>query len=221
MRRTALDLCCCEGGATAGYRSAGFKVTGIDKVAWPNYPGDEFVQGDAIAYLWEHGHRYDAVFGSPPCLLHSTLNAYNGKVYDDLIDAMRDGMIASGRPWVIENVPTAPLRDPVVLCGSHFGLNMKRHRHFETGGGFTFAAPWVCPNNNAAHKPCVRNGYLPTAERPWMSIHGGKHSAAWLDRARHEMGMPWASSVESVCQAIPPVYAEYIGRATIDHLDAL
>lgn len=212
-----LDLFCCEGGATAGYQRAGFHVTGVDTVARPNYPGDEFHQGDAVAFVTRWGRSFDLVAGSPPCHAHSTLNAYNGVDYLDLIPETRAAMAVVGRPYVIENVMGAPLHNPVVLCGTHFGLSMYRHRQFETGNGFVFAPPWVCRGGRDQHRwLCSRNGSLPTAERPFMSIHGGKHSRAWLERAAAEMGTPWVTSVESVCQAIPPAYTEHIGRAFLE-----
>ena len=39
----------------------------------------------------------------------------------------------TGLPWVIENVPGAPMRADLKLCGCMFGLpNLKRERWFET-----------------------------------------------------------------------------------------
>lgn len=211
-----LDACCCDGGATRGYQVAGFRVTGIDINPQPNYCGDEFIQGDAISYIREHGHEYEAGVGSPPCQKYTPLNAYNHKEYPDLIAPMREAMRATGRPYVIENVEAAAaeLIDPIMLCGPMFDLNIYRHRLFETGNGFTLTEPehpqhlWLC----------TRNGYLPTPERPFMSIHGGKHSRAWVMKAAEVMGVPWMvdadtkRSIRSVCEAIPPAYTEFIGR---------
>lgn len=211
---TALDLCCCDGGATRGYQLAGFKVTGVDVNEQPRYCGDDFVRGDAIEFLERHGHQFDVVVGSPPCQHDSPLNAYNHKSYPQLIEPMREGMRRAGRPYVIENVETAGYRliDPVMLCGPMFGLSIYRHRLFES------SAPLTVP----AHGPhlwlCTRNGYLPTPARPFMSIHGGKHSRAWALKAAEVMGVPWVvdadtkRSIRSVCEAIPPAYTEWIGR---------
>ena len=57
-----------------------------------------------------------------------------------LIDAVREILQASGKPWVIENVPGAPLakesdlfgQHGVVICGTMFGLRIYRHQIFET-----------------------------------------------------------------------------------------
>lgn len=211
-----LDLYCCAGGATRGYQQAGFHVTGVDIQPQPNYCGDEFHQADAIEYIKAHGHEYDVITGSPPCQAHSPLNAYNKKTYPQLIGPTREAMIAAGRPYVIENVEAArpELIDPVLLCGPMFELRMYRHRLFEAGGGFTFTPP-----PHPAHEAlCIRNGYLPTTERPFMSIHGGKHSRAWLEAAKDAMDMPWVQTIREVCEAIPPAYTRHIGEALMAHI---
>lgn len=216
MRMKALDLFCCAGGAAMGLHRAGFEVTGVDIEPQPNYPFACFIL-DALAFPLRYGPPpgepgYDFIWASPPCQKYTPLNAYNKKIYPDLIDVVRAKLIASGIPYVIENVPQAPLRNPITLCGPMFGLKVYRHRSFEAS--FPLGAP-----PHPAHKHlCARNGYLPTAERPFMSVHGGRHSTAWRKRAAAEMGVPWMTNIREVCEAIPPAYAEYIGRAAIAHL---
>lgn len=207
-----LDLFCCAGGAGFGYHRVGFQVTGVDIQPQPNYPFP-FVQADALEYLADHGGEFDFIHASPPCQAYSPLNAYNHKTYPDLISPARPLLQATGRPYVIENVEAArdELQDPVMLCGPMFGLRMYRHRLFEAGGGLTLPQP-DHPEHAAL---CVRNGYLPTQERPFMSIHGGKHSRAWLEAAKEVMGVPWVQTIREVCEAIPPAYTEYIGQAAM------
>ncbi|MFE0023390.1 hypothetical protein [Amycolatopsis sp. NPDC059021] len=195
---------------------------GVDIQPQPNYAGDEFIQGEAVALapvLVSH-FRPAAVVGSPPCQAFSNLNAYNQLSYPNLIPALRARFEETGLPYVIENVPGAKewLTDPVTICGGSLGLPLIRHRLFETGGGFTLAPPAHRP-----HQRCVRNGSLPTAKAPWMSIHGGKHSRAWLEAAKKAMGMPWvskdtATGIREVCEAAPPAYGEHIGRQLMTHL---
>ncbi|MEU6264859.1 DNA cytosine methyltransferase [Saccharopolyspora shandongensis] len=210
-RPRLLDLFCCAGGAGMGYHRAGFDVVGVDIGPQPNYPF-EFHQADAIEFLTERGREFDAIHASPPCQAFSPLNAYNHKTYPDLVDAVRAALVASGKPYVIENVPQAPLREPVILCGAMFGLRVYRHRAFET------SFPLATQPHPAHVARCVRNGYLPTPDRPFMSIHGGKHSKAWRAKAAEVMDVPWTATIIEVCEAIPPAFTEHIGAALLDVL---
>ena len=87
MRPRLLDLFCGEGGASVGYHRAGFDVFGVDlggkkKDGTPtlgplrHYPFD-FHRGDALAFLAEHGHEFDAIHASPPCQGYSIATAGN------------------------------------------------------------------------------------------------------------------------------------------------
>lgn len=219
---TVLDTFCCSGGMGMGFYLAGFDVVGVDIDPQPNYPFP-FIQADAVEFISRYGARYDLIHGSPPCQDYSNLNAYNHKDYPRLIEPTREAMVASGRPYVIENVEAAAreLKDPITLCGPMFDLRVYRHRVFETNWGLT---PPAHPKHSAL---CTRNGYLPTPERPFMSIHGGKHSRAWQNAAADAMGMPWIRveaggdvklGIREVCEAIPPAYSEWIGRRAAEHI---
>jgi DNA (cytosine-5)-methyltransferase 1 len=198
-----LDLCCCAGGASAGYVRAGHTVLGVDIHPQPTYPY-KFLQWDALD-LDIRG--FDFIHASPPCQAYSPLNAYNQINYPDIIHPMREMLVRTGIPFVIENVMQAPLINPVKLCGPMFGLKLYRHRGFEAHG-FTLEQP-----QHARHyELCSRNGYLPTEDRPFMSIHGGKHSIAWTRKACEYMQTPWMITVKEVCESIPPAYTEYIGQ---------
>jgi DNA (cytosine-5)-methyltransferase 1 len=210
-----LDTYCCGGGMAMGYYLAGFEVVGVDIDPQPNYPFP-FVQGDAVEFIKEHGHEYDLIHGSPPCQDYSNLNAYNKKSYPRLIGPTRDAMVATGQPYVMENVEIAGIEliDPITLCGPMFGLNVYRHRVFETNW------PLVAPAHGKHVARCMRNGYVPTPEKPFMTITGGAHSRAWQNAACDAMGMPWIKvpaggdiklGIREVCEAIPPAYAEWIG----------
>ena len=211
-RPRVLDLFCHRGGMAMGYHLAGFDVVGVDLDAScaEEYPFT-FVHGDAIEYLLAHGHEYDIVHGSPPCQAYTPLNAYNHKIYPDLIAPTRTAMQAIGRPYVIENVEAArpEMVNPVMLCGPMFGLRMYRHRLFEA------SFPLAPPPHLAHVARCSRNGYLPTPERPFMTITGGRHSKAWQRAAAEAMGTPWITTIRGVCEAIPPAYAKHIGQAAL------
>lgn len=200
------DVCCCAGGAGYGYSLAGFEVTGVDIDPQPSYPF-AFIQADALEFLDSLSRSdFDLIHASPPCQAYSPLNAYNKVSYPDLVAPVRTRLKRLGIPYVIENVVQAPLRNPVILCGQSHGLKMYRHRGFEC----SFSVRGVMHGAHI-HK-CARNGYLPTVERPYMSIHGGKHSRAWLAAAKTCMGIEWVSTIREICEAIPPAYTEYIGR---------
>ncbi|WP_381801045.1 SAM-dependent methyltransferase [Streptomyces niveus] len=219
-----LDTFCCGGGMGMGmgYWLAGFDVVGVDIDPQPNYPFP-FIRGDAIEYIEAHGHEYDLGHGSPPCQRYTPLNAYNHKVYPDLIAPTRAAFEKAGLPYIIENVEAAApeLNDPTLLCGPMFGLSVYRHRLFETNW------PLAAPAHPKHVELCTRNGYLPTPEKPFMSIHGGRHSRAWQNAACDAMGMPWIKvpaggdiklGIREVCEAIPPAYAKWIGLAAAAHI---
>lgn len=185
MKPLLLDAFCCAGGAGYGYHLAGFDVVGVDIEPQPNYPF-EFVQADAIEYIRAHGGGFALIHASPPCQAWSPLNAYNKKDYPELIAPAREAIQSTGKPYVIENVPTAEsqLVNPTMLCGTMFDLKIYRHRLFETSFDFKV------PEHGDHLELCQRNGYLPTPARPFMTISGGKHSAAWQRAACEAMGTP-------------------------------
>lgn len=145
-----LDLFCGACGAAMGYHRAGFDVAGVDIRPQPNYPF-EFHQDDAFDVFdrISSGHhmswidQFDAIHASPPCQAYSVANNIHGrKDHPELIEAARGLLQETGLPYVIENVPGAPLIDPVTICGLSVGLNVKRHRLFETN--FPLMVPPCC-----------------------------------------------------------------------------
>jgi len=187
MAPRILDAFCGAGGAAVGYHRAGFEVVGVDINPQPNYPF-EFHQADALEFLADHGHEYDVRHASPPCQHYAAVTSWRGNQDDhpDLVDATRDALLLTGGSYVIENVPGAPLRRDLTLCGSMFGLRVRRHRIFES------SAPLTAPE-----KGCRHAGLLPF-------MHKGERAYA------DAMGCTWMSSMEGR-QAIPPAYTEHIG----------
>jgi DNA (cytosine-5)-methyltransferase 1 len=205
-----LDLFCCEGGAGEGYRLAGFDVTGVDIEPKPRNP-HTFVQADALEYVVEHGHEYDAIHASPPCQAHSSIGKQSsqrhGHEYPDLIAPTRAALIASGKPYVMENVIGAPMQNHIMLCGSSFGLDVRRHRLFECS--FPILAP-PC----AHHLQTPRFRSLDKRHKGLaavVGVHGHINYAG--ERAIREAamgGIDWMSD-HGLAQAIPPAYTEHIG----------
>lgn len=202
-RPRLLDLCCCAGGAGMGYARAGFDVVGVDLVPSRNNPHPVIV-ADALEYLRAHGHEYDAIHASPPCQRYArvTLRNRHGsrESHPDMVGRMREALQATGRPWVMENVPEAPLLSPIVLCGLSFGLGTLRHRAFEAS--FLILAP----GGHVTHPPNARKAGL-------LTVAGHRQFAGDTVGARRAaMGIDWPMTNEEVTQAIPPAYTEFIGR---------
>lgn len=200
-----------------GYHRAGFDVVGVDIDPQPNYPFEHHV-GDAIKFIVEHGHKFDAIHASPPCQRFSDLAKRNGNADDwpDLIEPTRNALRFAGRPYVIENVEGAPLRDPIVLCGTRFPeLRVLRHRLFETSFP---VAPLPCGNRHPLvftyDKRKAHYGKL-DQNAAYVQVTGGGNCT--VANARAAMGIPWATK-EEINEAIPPAYTEYIGRALIEYL---
>lgn len=197
-----MDLFCGAGGCSMGYHRAGFEVVGVDLHPQKRYPF-EFHQADAIKFCREHGHEFDAIHASPPCQAHSALRALQkGKVYPDLIPATRAAVAATGKPYVIENVPGAPLGATgwlLLLCGTMFGLvtpdgraEIRRHRLFECSWWFGL-------------RPECQHGQA-RATLPHMAAHG----QPGLSRARREAltvtghsthGASYANARKVICVA--------------------
>jgi DNA (cytosine-5)-methyltransferase 1 len=206
-----LDLYCGQGGASAGYVAAGFDVTGVDIKPEPHYPW-RFHQEDALTalenYLAEGDGSFDAIHASPPCQAFTKAQRIRDNGHADLVAPTRELLKQSGLPYVIENVPGAPLEDPIELCGTMFGLRLYRHRLFETS--FPIGAPL---HGQHLHKQ-VKMGRRPRPEE-FLQPVGNFSGAA---EARVEMGMPWATR-DGLREAIPAAYTEYVGGVLMSHLE--
>lgn len=205
-RPRLLDLFCGQGGAGWGYHLAGFDVVGVDIRPQPLYPdGFHFVHGDALEYLQEYGHLFDLIHASPPCRAYT--RARNGATvryqHPELVEPTRQLLKSTGRPWVMENVPGAPLHNPVLLCGAMFGLRMYRHRLFEV---HTPRARLRLMRHPRHRRPVARMGRKPTPGEYW-SIAG---NFSGVKEAGIAMEMPWANQ-DGLRQAIPPAYTRWIG----------
>jgi DNA (cytosine-5)-methyltransferase 1 len=202
-----LDLFCGAGGSAVGYHRAGFDVVGVDNQPQPRYPF-EFHQADALHVLngWRVGFQepyalsISAIHASPPCQAYS-VTTRDKTGHPDLVAEVRELLERTGLPYVIENVPGAPLREPVTICGSSLGLRVRRHRLFETN--------WLLMVPPCAHGQ----------QGQPVGVYG-EGSATGQKRGRKAsteaevlavMEMPWADR-KTATQAIPPVYTELVGH---------
>ncbi len=202
-----LDFHCKAGGATKGYQEAGFYVVGVDIEPQPHYCGDEFYQSDALTYPLD---GFDAYHTSPKCERFSQC-VHPGKsakilraLNPDQITPMRERLISTGKPFVIENVPGAPLQNYIKLDGTMFGLTTIKERWFECHG---FEIPILrTPPFNA-------DGLVKAGKFAGIMRHG-KNSGE-LTRREHlavAYKIDWVMNREELREAIPPAYTEYIGK---------
>jgi len=190
-----LDLFCGSGGAAMGYSQAGFTVVGVDIAPQPHFPF-EFIQADAMTYPLD---SFDAIHASPPCQRFARVTAWRGSRDDhsDLLTPMLKRLSVVSVPWVVENVPEAGLRADYRLCGTQFGLKVKRHRDFQRGNwtAYELIQPCQCSGNRSL--------------LPFM--HKGERAFA------DAMGCTWMTNTEAR-QAIPPAFTEYIGSQLMGFL---
>jgi DNA (cytosine-5)-methyltransferase 1 len=225
-----LDLFCCAGGAAMGYYRAGFtEIVGVDIAPQPRYPF-EFVRGDALEYLTQHGHEFDAIHASPPCQAYSeaTPMQHRGN-HPDLIEPTRKALQTTGKPYVIENVENARhlLINPVKLCGSMFGLYFWRHRYFEINPS-VFALLPPCWHRHRKVTATI-DGEQRIIQTPILCTGGGDGQTS--SRRTHRPRQPvveirWATDLhwmtqQELSEAIPPAYTEWIGRHLMEHIREL
>lgn len=218
MRRLRLlDLFCGAGGAGMGYNRAGFDVTGVDIQPQPHYPF-RFVQADALEYLAAHGHEYDAIHASPPCQAYSNIRnlveaRWGTKDYPDLVEPTRELLRQTGKIYIIENVPGAPLINPIMLCGEMFGLRVFRHRLFEVSI-FLLAPPHPRHPKNS-----TTNAYRGQSAFEFGATHISVAGANFrLADAKSAMGIDWMTTRREISQAIPPAYTQWIGEQVLRYM---
>jgi len=211
-----LDLFCCAGGAAVGYNQAGFEVVGVDIKPQPSYPF-QFIQADALALDPQFLASFDVIHASPPCQSYSDLAKRNGNAdeWPRLIEPVRKMLARTGLAYVIENVDGAPLRNPVVLCGTMFpGLRVLRHRLFEAN--FVILAPSHRKHPKVHTFDRRKSHFGKTNEwKDFVQVTGGGNCT--LAAAREAMGIDWMTKNE-INESIPPAYTQFVGRQLLRHL---
>ena len=204
-----LDLFCGVGGAAMGYHRAGFTdILGIDIKPQPNYPF-EFIQGNALAPFGDDNNwldEFDLIHASPPCQAFTVYGNNAQHVRQDHLNLIPETRsMLQGHPHVIENVPRAPLIDPTQLCGTSFGIEVRRHRLFETN--------WPLEGLPCDHGRFTERKYPGSSNRPnGRTVCNIGEWRVPLPIQKEVMEMPWVKKVTEISQAIPPAYTEYIGK---------
>lgn len=228
-QKEVLDLYSCAGGMTRGLQRAGFRVTGVDIVARPEYPGEGFYRADAVAFVLENLNfirsRFAFVHASPPCQAEGAPAKGTNKAkgwgggFQRLIGPTREVLELLGLPYIIENVAGSTVRKDLMLCGDHFGLPIIMHRYFEFGGGLPVPPPPYHPDHSPKHdnrhggrrvrgwrhQEVIRDGYYLAC----YGKGGGKASVAEMQAAK---GIDWTDEHLALREAIPPAYGQYIGE---------
>lgn len=222
-RPLLLDLFCGAGGASMGYHLAGFGVVGVDHRPQPNYPF-EFIQADALEFLAGRmtllraglSTVFAAIHASPPCQWQTAYKRRPGHVAPspNLITPTRSSLLRLGLPYVIESPESGLSRQvmvqPIRLCGSSFGLDVRRHRLFETSLHITGVR---CDHGQQAPR------FTPASNR--TNLRSTVEIGVWcipLEVQQQAMGIDWMTR-EELSQAIPPAYTEHLSRQLIAHIE--
>jgi DNA (cytosine-5)-methyltransferase 1 len=232
-----LDLFCGAGGAAAGYYKAGLFPVGVDIEDQPNYPFP-FMKANAISVmdvlnaggtLGDAGYQgfarhmtlesFDFIHASPPCQLFTMYNNVKSirestsKKYLNLIPSTRQRLIFSGLPYVIENVPGARshMISPIQLCGTSFGIRVRRHRLFETGG-WSVTSPPPCDHGRFRDRIFPGSSNRPNGR---TVCNVGEYRVPLKIQKEH-MQVDWKVTLRELSEMIPPAYTEFIGGQFIE-----
>jgi DNA (cytosine-5)-methyltransferase 1 len=201
--KRALDLFCGAGGASEGLSLAGYDVTGVDISHQPNYRYT-LVVADVFELPMSYFKEFDLIWASPPCQRYSFSRTPNRKKHPDYIHIIRDTLELTRKPYIIENVPNAPLIEPIMLCGRMFDLPLIRHRLFESN--YELKKPEHKPHDGN-EIPVYGNG-----TSLWHVNTKGKKFT--ISEKQSAMGIHWMNRRE-LSQAIPPIYARYLAEQFI------
>ena len=198
-----------------GLHRAGFEVVGVDIEPQPRYPF-EFRHGDALnADL----RGYDFVWASPPCHDHSRVTGRDRKANGAkgtawMLERTIERLAKLKVPWIVENVEGAqwpPSVFRVMLCGSMFGLDVRRHRWF--AGNTAMLVP-SCDHSRQRPRFRSLDSRRPGVLACVVGVHGHTNYVGEFAIRCKAMGIDWMTN-DDLSQAIPPAFSEYLARAIL------
>ena len=208
-----LDLFSGAGIGADGYGRAGFDVTCVDIDEQPENP-HTFVRADALTLLeGDFPESFDVIHASPPCQAHTRAKhlrdaqGAQARYADFLTPTLTLLRKRWGhKTWIIENVPGAPgMEEAAVVCGSSFGLGVRRHRLFLSNRPLVSS---VC-DHRAQGRPWG------VYHRPGDSIPRGGRTARDVEHGREVMGVTREVSWDRLKEGLPPAFTEFIGRQVV------
>lgn len=234
-----LDLFAGAGLVADGLHAAGLEPWGVDSAPQPRYPGP-FLRHDALTLDERFLDAFPFIWASPPCLKDTALHASARREqaahgaemteHADLISPTRAMLKRwaerTGGLWVIENVYTAPLIEPVALNGFMFDLgatvggvryHLERKRKFETNWPlvppwFERQAPVIGVYGGHARLRSARFGGRKTGDFP-----GVEDKTALM---REAMGLTRYVTGAECSQGIPPAFSEYVATQMVEYAEA-
>ncbi len=215
-KHRVVDLFGGSGGSGMGWYRAGFDVTVVDHRPQPRIPSVlKFVQTDAMTFPLD---EFDILYAGPPCQRYCAMTPAGAREnHPDLIEAVRERFVKTGKPFVIENVPGAPLKNWFQLCGTMFGLpGLRRHRKFETNFHVFPEAQCDHGKYKKQYRSLSHDGRASGALSRWVGVYGECNFRGEFPLRCHAMGIDWMINRE-LTQAIPPAYTEWIGRYVLEN----
>lgn len=155
--------------------------------------------------------QFDLIWASPPCQKYSHQTKQHSTKennHPDLVDPVRQILKQTGKPYVIENVINAPLREDLMLCGKMFDLEIARHRIFEIEGFSTEQ-----PEHPFPHLGRV---ITVTGNTGGSSKRDGESRFGTVEEWRKAMQIDWLPA-RLIKEAVPPAYSEYIAKEMLKH----
>lgn len=210
-----LDLFSGAGGCAKGYMEAGFYIIGVDIKPQPRYCGDEFIQADALTFPLD---GFDVIHASPVCKGYTELNYKGKEKHAKLILPVKERLRQSGKPFVIENVAGAKLELPgaLWLCGSMFGLQVRRHRLFESN--ILLFAPCPCQHDRNFYSIHGHHVWNRAKRSPARKDGRWRPGYGTVEEGAQAMGIDWMHKQGEISQAIPPAYTRWIGQQLIQYV---